>query len=96
MIEWLSINPHLIPSFVSCLAGGILLIVAPILYHIRKRKFIVLSPIEVISGYTRFEKKIFFIGITLAALGLITLLIISELYGNYYFDNGVPTLSKKH
>jgi len=51
---------------------------------------------EVIAGYTRFEKKIFFIGIILAALGLITLLIISELYGNYYFDSGVPTLSKKH
>jgi hypothetical protein len=45
---------------------------------------------------TEFEKKIFFIGIILASLGLITLLIISELYGNYYFDNGVPTLSKEH
>jgi hypothetical protein len=95
MIEWLSINPHLIPSFVSCLAGVILLTVASILYHIRKRKFIVLSPIAVIAGYTRFEKKLFFIGIILAALGLISLLIISELYGNYYFDNGVPILTKK-
>ncbi len=96
MIKWLSINPHLIPSFVSFLAGIILSAVASILYHIRKRKVIVLSPIEVIKGYTRFEKKIFFVGIILAALGLISLIAISERYGYYYFDNGVPTLFGKH
>ena len=95
MIEWLSINPHLIFSFVIFLAGVILLVVASILYHVRKRKIIVLSPVEVIAGYTKFEKKIFFVGIILSALGLITLLIISELYGNYYMDNGVLTLSKR-
>ena len=95
MIEWLSINPHLIPSSVIFLAGGILSVVASILYHVRKKKVMVLSPMEVIGGYTRFEKKIFFAGIILATLGLISLIAISELYGYYYFDNGVPTLSSR-
>jgi hypothetical protein len=79
VLQWLYINPHLIPSFVIFLVGLILLVVASILYHIRKRKVIVLSTIEVIRGYTGIEKKIFFVGIILAALGLITLLMISEL-----------------
>jgi uncharacterized membrane protein len=95
VIEWLSINPHLIPSFIILLAGGILSVVASILYHVRKKRVIVVSPIEVIGGYTRFEKKIFLVGIILAMLGLISLIAISELYGYYYFDNGVPTLSRR-
>jgi hypothetical protein len=95
VIEWFSINPHLIPSFVILLAGGILSIAASILYHIRKKKIIVLSPIKVIGGYTRFEKKIFLVGIILAMVGLISLIAISELYGYYYFDNGVPTSSRR-
>jgi hypothetical protein len=95
VIEWFSINPHLIPSFVILLAGGILSVVASILYHVRKKRVMVVSPIEVIGGYTGFEKKIFFVGIILAMLGLISLIAISELYGYYYFDNGVPTLSRR-
>jgi hypothetical protein len=95
VIEWFSINPHLVPSFIILLAGGILSIAASVLYHIRKKKIIVLSPIEVIGGYTRFERKIFLVGIILATVGLISLIAISELYGYYYFDNGVPTLSRR-
>jgi uncharacterized membrane protein len=95
VIEWFSINPHLIPSFIILLAGGILSVVASVLYHIRKKRVMVISPIKVIGGYTRFEKKIFLIGIILATIGLISLIAISELYGNYYFDNGVPTLSRR-
>ena len=93
MIEWFSINPHLIPSFIILIGGGILSVAASILYHVRKKRFMVISPIEVIGGYTRFEKKIFLVGIILAMFGLISLIAISELYGYYYFDNGVPTLS---
>jgi hypothetical protein len=85
----------LIPSFIILLAGGILSVVASILYHVRKKKIIVISPIEVIGGYTRFEKKIFFAGIILAIVGLISLIAISQLYGYYYFVNGVPTLSRR-
>jgi hypothetical protein len=85
----------LIPSFIILLAGGILSVAASILYHVRKKKIIVISPIEVIGGYTRFEKKIFFAGIILAIVGLISLIAISQLYGYYYFVNGVPTLSRR-
>jgi hypothetical protein len=95
VIEWFSINPHLIPSFLILLTGVILSVAASVLYHVRKKKIMVLSPIEVIGGYSRFEKKIFLAGMILAALGLISLIAISELYGNYYFDNGIPTLSGK-
>jgi uncharacterized membrane protein len=95
VIEWFFINRHLIPSFIILLAGGILSVVASILYHVRKKKIIVISPIEVIGGYTRFEKKIFFAGIILAIVGLISLIAISQLYGYYYFVNGVPTLSRR-
>jgi hypothetical protein len=69
--------------------------VASVLYHVRKKRIFVISPIEVIGGYTRFEKKIFLAGIILAMVGLISLVTISQLYGYYYFDNGVPTLSKR-
>jgi hypothetical protein len=75
------------------MAGGILSVLASVLYHFRKKRFMVISPMEVIGGYSRFERKIFLVGMILAALGLISLVVISELYGNYYFDNGVPTLS---
>lgn len=73
--KWLSIDPYLLPSFVSFMAGIILLAVATILYNIRKRKVIVLSPTEVIGGFTGIERKIFFVGIILAVFGLISLLI---------------------
>jgi uncharacterized membrane protein len=95
LIEWFSINPHLIPSFIILLAGGVLSIVASILYHVRKKRVMVISPIEVMGGYTRFEKKVFLVGIILATVGLISLIAISELYGYYYFDNGVPTFSRR-
>ena len=95
MIEWFLINPHLIPSFIIFLAGGMLSVAASVLYHVRKKRVMVISPIEVIGGYTRFEKKIFFAGIILAATGLISLIAISQLYGYYYFDNGVPLLSTR-
>jgi hypothetical protein len=75
------------------LAGGILSVAASILYHVRKKRIIVISPIKVIGGYTGFERKIFLAGIILAMVGLISLIVISQLYGYYYFVNGVPTLS---
>jgi len=72
-----------------------MLVLAPILYQIRKKKLFILNPIKAIQEYSRFEKKILIIGILLIGVGFISLIVIAEKYGYYYFDNGVPTLLKK-
>ncbi len=94
-VDWLLINKHLIPSFLCFFAGGILLFLAPLLYQIRTRKLLITNPIEAIRAYTKTEKKIMVIGVLLAFGGLISLIIISEKSGYYYFNNGIPTLLKK-
>ena len=62
------------------------------MYQIRRKKIIILNPAKAIRKYTRHEKKLLIIETVLAAVGLISLIIIAETYGYYYFDNGVPTL----
>lgn len=94
VLEWLSINPHLIPSCVFFWGGGILLVLAPLMYQIRIKKIIILNPIKAIMHYTKLEKRILIIGIILLILGLISLILITKFYGYYYFDEGVPTWHK--
>lgn len=93
-LEWLLINKHLIPSFLSFFAGLILLVLAPTFYQIRTRKLLILNPIAAIKAYSKFEKSMLTIGVLLAFGGLISSIIILETYGYYYFNNGFPTLLK--
>ena len=94
-MDWFLINKHLIPSFLSFFAGFILLVLAPVLYQARTRKLLILNPIAAIREYSKTEKAMLIIGVLLAFGGLISVIIISETYGYYYFNNGVPTLLKK-
>ena len=93
-IDWLLINKHLIPSFLGFFVGLILLVLAPTSYQVRTRKLIILNPIEAIRAYSKSEKTMLTLGALLAFGGLISAIIISETYGYYYFNNGIPTLLK--
>lgn len=94
-MEWFLINTHLIPSFILFFIGIILLITAPVVYQLRRRKVIILNPIKAIKEYSKIEKIFFIVGTILTILGLISLVIIAEYYGYYYFENGVPTFFRK-
>lgn len=95
IVEWLLANIHLFPSFIFFFSGLILLILAPILYQIRKRRIIILNPIKAIREYSRFERRLLIVGTILALVGLVSLIVISETVGYYYLKNGVPTLLKR-
>jgi hypothetical protein len=94
-MDWFLINKHLIPSFLSFFTGLILLVVTRTKYQARTRKFIVLNPITAIKEHSKSERSMWIIGVLLLFGGFISLIIISETYGYYYFNNGVPTLLKK-
>ena len=94
MINWLLINPHLIPSYLCIILGLILVVLAPIIYQIRMKKILIINPFKAIKEYNKLEKKILIIGVVLFVLGFISSTVIEERYGYYYFNNGVPTLLK--
>ena len=94
-LDWLMINPHLIPSTLLFFLGGILLVAAPVLYRIRKSKYNVLVPANIFK-YSRLERILLILGIISVVLGLGSLIVISELHGYYYFKNGVPAFLKRN
>jgi len=94
-LQWLAINPHLIPSAICFILGFVFLVAAPSLYRIRKRKMNIFIPANIFE-YSSAERTLFIAGVVLATVGLISLIVISELYGYYYFNNGVPTFLKRH
>jgi uncharacterized membrane protein YdcZ (DUF606 family) len=83
------INKHLMPSFVSFIIGFFLLAVVPVRFMTRTGK-VIFSPFD----YSRGERRLFFLGIFLGVAGLCSSILISELYGYYYFHNGTPTFLK--
>lgn len=95
LIKWLLINPHLIPSFVLFIMGCIFLTLSTIIYSIRRKKILILNPVKAIKEYSRVEIMMLIIGIVLGTCGFVSLIIISEMFGYYYFKNGVPTLMKR-
>jgi hypothetical protein len=76
------------------MAGGILLVLAPIKYQIRKKKIIILNPIKAIIEYDRYERLLLIFGTLLTVIGLISFIVISKTMGYYYFKDGIPTLLK--
>jgi hypothetical protein len=94
-MDWILINKHLIPSFLCFFAGLILIVLARTKYQARTRKLLILNPIAAIEEYSKTERSMRTIGLLLLFSGFISLIIISETYGYYYFNNGVPTLLKK-
>jgi hypothetical protein len=95
MLEWLSINPHLIAPYICLILGLVLLVLSPILYQIRKRKILIINPFKAIKEYNKIEKRLLILGIVLFVLGFASSTIIEEKYGYYYLKDGVPTLLKK-
>ena len=91
LIKWLSVNTHLVPSFVSFIFGLILLIIAPIKYHIRTGTLIILNPIKAFREYDKFEKTCLVAGAAFTFIGLLSEIIIAKTIGYYYFKNGIPT-----
>lgn len=87
MIKWLSINIHLIPSITCFFVGMVLLIIAPILYQIRIKKILIINPVKAIKKYNQNEKSLFIIGTVMIIIGIISVVLISEFYGYYYFKN---------
>jgi cytochrome c biogenesis factor len=92
-LKWLAINSHLIPSVICFILGFIFIVAAPSIYRIRKRKMNVLVPANIFE-YSKTERILLISGVVLAVVGIISMVAISELYGYYYFKNGVPTFLK--
>ncbi len=94
IFRWLMINPHLIPSVLLFLCGFVMLVLAPIKYQIRKKKLFIFNPIKAIEEYDKYEKAFLWYGAAFAFIGLVSLALISEFYGSYYFKDGIPTFHK--
>ncbi len=80
MIKWLSINPHLIVPYICLIIGLVLLVLAPVLYQIRKKKILIINPFKAIKEYNKLEKRILILGIVLFVLGFASSTIIEEKY----------------
>ena len=73
------INPHLIPFYVLFFIGASLILLSPLSYCWRNKKFFIF-PRE-LSNYNNFEKKTLLIGIIMVFLGILGVAIISEIFG---------------
>ena len=94
LIKWFSINIHLLPSYLCFFVGAFLSVLVPIKYQIRMKKIIILNPFKMIQEFTPSERKMYVIGITLGAIGVLSLYVIENVYGYYYLKDGTPTLIK--
>lgn len=80
-IEFLIINPRLVPFFIMFFIGAILLGMAPIRYRWRTRTTkIALTPKD-LKKYSSLEKKALYLGIMFAVLGILGAAFMSEEYG---------------
>ncbi len=93
--KWLIINKHLMPSLISFVIGSLLLIFAPLMYQMRTKTMVIFNPFGLVRQYNKSERKVFYIDAVLLTMGLLSLIVITDKFGYYYFNNGVPTLLKQ-
>jgi len=91
--KWFIINIHLVPSLASFVAGLVFLMLAPLKYMTRTDKDIILNPFAIIAEYNKTETRLFFMGMVLLIVGLVSLTVITSKFGYYYFNGSVPTLT---
>ena len=83
-VQFLINNPHIAPFLIVFFIGFVSIVLAPLHYRARIKKYIaILTPFD-LTKYNRPEKKMLSLGVLLLLIGILGVAIMTEKYGYNY------------